>query len=453
MIFLKNTERSITELDTLIKKEMTDLVVFSVIHFLVDYCCIFLLTAFLIPLMINRFEWICCLVTYNLFAFAFQLPVGAFGDLYGRPKIIASSGCALIALAYGLLWLIILSGSQSVQGDLVSISGLSSTSSGSVRTRMILFGIAMIAGIGNSFFHVGGGIDTLKKCGGRAGRPGIFVSTGAFGVWLAPVMAARNAGIVIGTISGILLMLFSSLLLFALDWPKQRFPEKIPVSDCSTYETVQEWNSRDSDNTPDVPDTTETILYEEDTDIVESKKPHKGYNNGSVMITIFATGCLFLTILFRSYAGGLLNYSWKALPLLSFLFTLGVSGGKIAGGLLGDRIGWMRSAAGSLLLAFLLFSTASDHPLCGILAIFLFNMTMPVTLTAISRLAGPDREGTAFGLTTFALFLGTLPSSVNLLLEKDLCPSWMLYVLTLLSVLLICAGLAGMQSVFHKEGN
>jgi FSR family fosmidomycin resistance protein-like MFS transporter len=164
-----------------------------------------------------------------------------------------------------------------------------------------------------------------------------------------------------------------------------------------------------------------------------------------MMIAVFSTGCLFLTIVIRSYAGGLMNYSWKAVPLLAFLFTAGVSGGKIAGGLIGDRIGWMRNAAGSLILALLLFSAASDHPSCGILAVFLFNMTMPVTLTAISELSGPGREGTAFGLTTFALFLGTLPSSVNILTETDLCPSWMLYVSAVLSVLLICTGLAGMK--------
>ena len=164
-------------------------------------------------------------------------------------------------------------------------------------------------------------------------------------------------------------------------------------------------------------------------------------------------GCLFLTVVIRSYAGGLMNYSWKAVPLLAFLFTAGVSGGKLAGGLLGDRVGWMKSAAGSLILALLLFVAAPDHPSCGIFAVFLFNMTMPVTLTAISCLTGPGHEGTAFGLTTFALFLGTLPSSVNVLTETNLSPSWMLYVCVVLSVLLICAGLTGARLYDRKRND
>lgn len=423
MIFFKFTERNNSGPGRVIWKETTDLAVFSAVHFLVDYCCIFLLTAFILPLMADRFQWICFLVTYNLFAFAFQLPVGAFGDLYGRPKIIASLGCALIALAYCLLWLLLLSGLQGTQGDLVSISGMSAAQVGSARTCLILFGSAVTAGIGNSLFHVGGGIDTLKKCGGRAGRPGIFVSTGVYGVWLAPILASRNVGIAIGTAAGILLMLVSSLLLCVLDRSEQRFLGRMQVNDPGICGTAQDTDGK-----------------------VGQREPHKVYSNGSLMkIAVFATGCLFLTIVIRSYAGGLMNYSWKAMPLLAFLFTAGVSGGKMAGGLLGDRIGWMKSAAGSLLLALLLFSTAADDPLCGIFAVFLFNMTMPVTLTAISELAGPDREGTAFGLTTFALFLGTLPSSVNILTKTDLSPSWMLYVSTVLSVLLVCVGLAGVR--------
>lgn len=52
---------------------------------------------------------------------------------------------------------------------------------------------------------------------------------------------------------------------------------------------------------------------------------------------------------------------------------------------------------------------ASALPLPGILAVFLFNMTMPVTLWAAARVM-PGAKGFAFGLMTFALFLGFLPS-------------------------------------------
>ena len=41
-------------------------------------------------------------------------------------------------------------------------------------------------------------------------------------------------------------------------------------------------------------------------------------------------------------------------------------------------------------------------------AVFLFNMTMPLTLWAAARLL-PGAKGFSFGLLTFGLFLGFLP--------------------------------------------
>lgn len=387
-----------------------ELAAFSGIHFLVDFCCIFLLTAFLLPLMADRFAWVCCLITYNLFAFAFQLPAGAFGDLYGRPKKLAAGGCLLIALAYGVIGMLLLAepALQNAGGDLVSVSGTAAGGAGPAASPALLIAAAVIAGTGNAFFHVGGGIHTLKKSGGLAGRPGLFVSTGAFGVWLGPVLAARNMGIAIGMAAGILPMLAGGILLFALDRADRRLPETPPESDA---ESVPEPPERQN----------------------EKRRPG---------LAVLAVSCLFLTVVIRSYAGGLTGFSWKAVPLLAFLFTAGVAGGKMAGGFLGDRIGWMRSAAGSLLLSLLLFAAAANHPACGILGIFFFNMTMPVTLTAIAEMAGPDHKGAAFGLTTFALFLGTLPSSVDILTRTDLSPAWMLGPSIVMSVLLICAGLS-----------
>ena len=51
-------------------------------------------------------------------------------------------------------------------------------------------------------------------------------------------------------------------------------------------------------------------------------------------------------------------------------------------------------------------------PLPGILAVFLFNMTMPITLHAAAEKL-PGAKGFSFGLLTFALFLGFLPSAMG----------------------------------------
>ena len=49
-----------------------------------------------------------------------------------------------------------------------------------------------------------------------------------------------------------------------------------------------------------------------------------------------------------------------------------------------------------------------DVPPAGTAAVFLFNMTMPVTLWAMARLF-PGAKGFSFGLLTFGLFLGFVP--------------------------------------------
>ena len=44
----------------------------------------------------------------------------------------------------------------------------------------------------------------------------------------------------------------------------------------------------------------------------------------------------------------------------------------------------------------------------GVAALFLFNMTMPVTLWAMVQLL-PGAKGFSFGLLTFGLFIGFIP--------------------------------------------
>jgi len=113
--------------------------------------------------------------------------------------------------------------------------------------------------------------------------------------------------------------------------------------------------------------------------------------------------CLFLVVVIRSYAGFLFAFPWKTGPWATVL-VCSVVLGKTAGGFLSDQFGLRRTVAASLGLAALLF-LFSDSAVCGVTAVLLFNMTMPVTL----RLAAdvfPGAKGFSFGLLTFALFGG-----------------------------------------------
>ena len=52
--------------------------------------------------------------------------------------------------------------------------------------------------------------------------------------------------------------------------------------------------------------------------------------------------CLIVTVCIRSYVGLILSFSWKSNYVLALLFVLGVILGKMFGGILGDRFGFIK---------------------------------------------------------------------------------------------------------------
>lgn len=216
--------------------------------------------------------------------------------------------------------------------------------------------IAVTAGLGNALFHLGGGLDTLNDSTGRAAALGIFVSPGALGLALGTLSAkADTLPLPLPTLA--LLLLAAAILLLCH----------------RTYGSLRSENA-----------------------------PAELACTGPAAALV----PLFLVVVLRSYMGMQQSFPWKADYAL--VLTLMLVLGKASGGFLSDRLGPRRASAASLLAAGLLY-LASALPLPGILAVLLFNMTMPITLWAAARLL-PGAKGFAFGLLTFALFLGFLPS-------------------------------------------
>lgn len=210
---------------------------------------------------------------------------------------------------------------------------------------------AVTAGLGNACFHVGGGVAVLREGGDRAASLGIFVSPGAFGIYFGALLGRRDG--FPGWAAAVGLVLFAVLFLLT-----DRHAGKLAIPE------------------PPAPD------------------------RNALLVLI----CCFLVVVLRSYLGMVLSFPWKtggwALSLTCALVL-----GKAAGGFLGDRLGMVRASVLSLGLAAVLFCLSSS-PWAGTAAVFLFNMTMPITLWAAARLLPP---GLAFGTLTFALFLGFLP--------------------------------------------
>ena len=98
------------------------------------------------------------LLIYNFCAFAMQLPIGVLADRYGGGRYFSTIGCLMVALG-GLL-----------------------------PSPMLT---AVVCGLGNAAFHIGGGADVMAVTEG-AKYLGIYVSPGAMGIFLGAL--ASRAG-------------------------------------------------------------------------------------------------------------------------------------------------------------------------------------------------------------------------------------------------------------------
>lgn len=289
------------------------LALYSFAHFWVDFSCALLLFG----KVTGGESVLSAFLLYNFFAFAAQMPLGLLADRLGGERYFAALGAILAAVAW-------------------------------------LFGgvpAAVIAGMGNALFHVGGGVYTLHSFEG-CGPLGVFVSPGALGIYLGALLPVREM-IPGPAVCLVLLLLGVCVLLWGAG---ARGVDFTPVP-------VGKWGAA---------------------------------------VPLLA---LFAVVVIRSLMGGVFQFPWKG--ELGLLLALAVALGKAAGGILADLIGKRRVAVASLFLAALCF-LGSDLPALGLLAVFAFNMTMPLTLWGAAHILR-GAKGFAFGLLTFALFLGTLP--------------------------------------------
>ena len=120
--------------------------------------------------------------------------------------------------------------------------------------------------------------------------------------------------------------------------------------------------------------------------------------------------------------------------------TLATACGKALGGILADRFGWVRVAISALIISAPLLSFFPGIPLLAISGIFLLQMTMPITLTALSNML-PGRSATAFGLSVLALIIGVIPSYSGA--KPILDNKWII-----LTIIFVCAGFLALSFRF-----
>jgi len=121
---------------------------------------------------------------------------------------------------------------------------------------------------------------------------------------------------------------------------------------------------------------------------------------------------IFAVVAIRSYMALAQEFEWKSAWYWGLLAVVALALGKTCGGILADRFGLGRTAAATLGLAAVLYCF-SALPVPGVAAVFLFNMTMPMTMWLAAK-AFPGAKGMAFGALAFSLFIGYVPIGMGI---------------------------------------
>ncbi len=309
---------------------------YSAAHFFVDLACAFLIFRSVYD---GRGE---LLLYYNFCAFALQMPIGVLLDRFGKGHLAAALGCLLIGTAFPLSML---------QGSNLAA--------------------AVVLGVGNSLFHLGGGVYVLDEYE-KSGALGVFVSPGAIGLYLGTVW---GKGTEFSTTAVMAVMIVWAAVFLLL--PRVlRFENPFGAA-AEVHENVSD----------------------------------KMTSATMSPMLILASGMFTAVVVIRSFGGFAVSLPWKTAGAAALAAVFATASGKAAGGYLSDIFGKKPASAVSMGAAALLY-IFSGNMLPGLLAVFLFNMTMPITLRAAADIMKGNR-GFSFGLLTFGLFLGYIPMYLN----------------------------------------
>ena len=348
------------------KKEVTTFA-FALCHFVVDFACVSTMLCAVSRVLgesgQGSMEVVALsILLYDIVAFTLQLPIGIALDQLDKNSYAALLSYALVGA-----------------GVILSL----------VPIALLEWPAILLLAIGNALFHSAGGLSVLNISQKHAGPSGIFIATGAIGVFLGTQSAQM----------GRLQIAFSLLVLLFLCALITLVVQKV---------NKKYWNVHN----------------------VSFDIPRLSSN------TLLAIALLSLVVALRSYVGMVMAFPWKSEMLLLILSILGVFAGKALGGVVADRIGFRTTAIFSLIVAATLFVPSWEIPVMGLLGVFFFNFTMSITLASLANIL-PNAKGTAFGLASFSLAVGALPALAGFRIEHPA----MLSGISLVSALALGVGL------------
>ncbi len=253
--------------------------------------------------------------------------------------------------------------------------------------------VVILAGIANALFHIGGGSYSLSLSPEKASFPGIFVAPGALGLTI---------GILLGRATNQIWWPFIILLITSAIF---------------------------------------VILYKPTTVENQDKQIRK-----KLPAYYFIFALILLVIVIRSIYGLTFQFPWKSDLTLMWILTGAIVLGKMLGGILGDKFGFLRTTVLALIISTPLLVWGQPIPALAIMGSFFFQFTMPIALTVLSNLM-PNRPATAFGLNCLALLIGALLMYSSY--KAFLSGQWVILTMIILSIVAIIISLY--YYLIHKK--
>lgn len=307
--------------------------ILTAMHMTVDglcACSLFSLMPLLDANTIFVFFWL-----YNCIAFLSQPFVGLFLDKIGNRIFFLVLSVALLLL--GAFF------------DVLCVMG---------KIQLIPYTIAILLGSGNSIFHIYGGKYVTDFSRNRMSHLGVFVSTGAFGLFLG-----QRAASYLGIISIMLILVLLSLLMLRIGLRH-------------------------------------SMRYYSNSNIYYSSS-----SSYSLQYSFPLFAFVLFVVFFRSFIGKMIPYEARYVELFPLYACALAVLGKATGGYIAEWFGVGRTLYIMLMIAGICF-LLGYYDVVYILAMILFiNFSMPITLHIANR-CFPHHQGFAFGMLAAVLIPG-----------------------------------------------
>jgi FSR family fosmidomycin resistance protein-like MFS transporter len=368
--------------------------IYGVIHALVDAACVTAVVRASRGSYVADLGAFWTVAGYDLLAFGLQFPLGLLMDRLRLARLSTIVGAALAALVLAP----------------VSLPPLATT---------------IVAGVGNALFHLGAGGLVLRSAGGRAAPAGVFVAPGALGLGLGLWMGRTGHG---STFPIYIALAFAVIALITLDkdglkWEPSkgshtlRPPTGTPTPLASLG--LARWSAtRGAGKAGGLP-------------------PRLAPQTRLILLML-----LLVSVAVRSFVGFGACFQCPGglavaigLPAAAFL-------GKLVGGMVADRVGWLRASTGALLLSLPLIAFSGGSLVLALPGVLLFQSTMAVTLVAVYALM-PRWPATAFGLPSLTLIAGAFPTFFPA--GKQFFGRWPFVLLIALSAAVLALALRGLR--------